>query len=122
MTHVVENTVGVNAGLGVEDNEWISITNYVFVNLTERSDVALRLDWFDDDDGQRVKVNGAGEGNYFAATLGLNFMPSSFVRIRPEVRWDWFTGAGLPFDSRDGGLMGTATNQFTSGLDCVITF
>jgi len=52
----------------------------------------------------------------------LNWQPHPNLRIRPEVRWDWFDGQGRPFDSRDGGNTGTAKSQFTGGLDVVATF
>lgn len=121
-TYVLEHILGSNSGLGRKNNQWYSITNYLFWDLTERCSVGGRFEWFRDDDGARVDVNGAGRGSFYETTLGLNIRPHPNIRIRPEIRWDWFSGRGKPFDSRDGGKMGTAIDQFTGGLDVIMTF
>jgi len=121
-TYALEHTLGNNTGLGNRDNQWYSITNYLFYDINDCWSSGARIEWFRDDDGQRVDVNGAGPGSFYEATLGLNWQPHPNLRIRPEIRWDWFAGQGRPFDSRDGGTTGTATSQFTAGLDVVATF
>ena len=118
----VENTVGSNTGIGADNNQWYSLTGYLFVDLNNRSSAGARLEWFRDEDGKRVDVNGAGPGSYYEATFGLNWYPCANLTFRPEVRWDWFDGQGLPFDSRDGGMTGTDKSQFTAGLDVVAVF
>ncbi len=120
--YVLEHTLGSNTGLGQRNNQWYSVTNYLMYDICDRWSVGGRLEWFRDEDGQRVDVNGAGPGSFYEATLGLNWEPNANVRVRPEVRWDWFAGQGLPFDSRDGGMTGTSANQFTGSLDVVVTF
>lgn len=122
VAYALENTFGSNTGLGPNNNQWYSFTNYLFVDLNDQWTVGGRMEWFRDEDGQRVNVNGAGAGSYYEATLGLNWKPCPNLRIRPEVRWDWFSGQGKPYDSRDGGKTGTATNQFTVGLNSVLVF
>jgi len=122
VAYALENTFGDNTGLGPNNNQWYSFTHYLFVDLNDQWSVGGRMDWFRDADGQRVNVNGAGAGSYYESTLGLNWKPCSNLRIRPEVRWDWFSGRGKPYDSRDGGKTGTATSQFTFGLDAVLVF
>ena len=106
----------------MDNNQWCSLTGYLFVDLAEQWSVGGRLEWFLDDDGARVNVNGAGRGSYYAATVGTNWRPCSNLTIRPEVRWDWFDGQGRPFDSRNGGMSGTAVHQFTAGIDFVAVF
>lgn len=118
----IENTLGSNTGIGPENNQWYSLTGYLFIDLTDHWSAGSRLEWFRDEDGKRVGVNGAGPGSYYEATIGLNWYPCSNLTIRPEVRWDWFDGQGRPFDSRDGGMNGTGVNQFTGGLDLVLVF
>ena len=121
-TYVLENTLGSNTGIGDQSNQWYSVTNYLTYELDECWDVGVRLDWFRDDDGQRVAVNGAGPGSYYETTVGLNWWPHPNITVRPELRWDWFHGQGRPFASRNGGVSGTSVSQFTAGLDCVLTF
>lgn len=119
---VLENTLGNNAGLGPDNNRWYSLTNYLFYEFNDRWSLGGRCDWFLDEDGARIGVNGAGAGDYYAATLGLNWQPRRAICVRPEVRWDWFSGDGRPFDSRDGGQSGTDVHQFTTSLDVILSF
>ena len=118
----VENTFGSNTGIGADSNQCHSLTGYLFVDLNDDWSTGARLEWFRDDDGKRVDVNGTGPGSYYEATLGLNWYPCPNLTIRPELRWDWFDGQGRPFDSRNGGMSGTDTQQFTAGLDFVVVF
>ncbi|MEM1070795.1 MAG: outer membrane beta-barrel protein [Planctomycetota bacterium] len=118
----IENTLGNNTGLGTDDNQWYSLTTYLFFDINDSWAVGSRFEWFRDDDGKRVNVNGAGAGSYYDATLGVNWYPNANLAIRPEVRWDWFDGQGRPFDSRNGGMSGTEVHQFTGGLDFVLIF
>jgi hypothetical protein len=69
-----------------------------------------------------VDAGDAGPGSFYEATLGLNWQPLGNIRVRPEVRWDWFVGQGRPYDSRDGGSTGTSVHQFTGGLDVLLIF
>jgi hypothetical protein len=81
------------------------------------------VEWFRDEDGTRVGLNRPANpnkrpfaGNFYSATLGLNYTPMRNLVIRPEVRYD-VQGAGFPaFDD------GTKKNQFTSGLDVILAF
>jgi Putative beta-barrel porin-2, OmpL-like. bbp2 len=121
-TWVFENTFGNNTGIGNRNNRWSSITNHLYYTVNESWDAGLRVEWFGDMDGRRVDVNGSGPGSYYEATLGLNWQPHPNLRVRPEIRYDWFSGQGRPFDSRDGGLSGMANQQFTFGFDVVLMF
>ena len=121
-TYVLENTLGSNTGIGNRNNRWYSITNYLFYEINDCWDAGLRIEWFRDEDGRRVNVNGSGPGSFYETTIGLNWIPHSNIRVRPELRWDWFTGRGRPFDSRNRGMSGTSVEQFTAGLDFVFTF
>lgn len=120
--YALENTFGTNTGLGNNNNQWYSLTNNLFYELSDHWAIGARLEWFCDEDGMRVDTNGSGPGSFYETTLGLNWTPISNLRIRPEVRWDWFSGQGKPFDSRNGGKSGTKTSQVTLGLDVVIIF
>jgi hypothetical protein len=121
-SYVLEHTLGSNTGIGASNNQWYSLTNNLFYDLNDCWSAGARIEWFRDEDGQRVDVNGPGPGSFYEATLGLNWEPHSNIRVRPELRWDWFTGRGRPFDSRDGGMTGTSVQQFTGGLDVLLIF
>jgi hypothetical protein len=56
-------------------------------------DVGARLEWFKDSDGYRVLGLRSGAGgvpaDYYAASLGANIKPTSYIILRPEVRFDY---------------------------------
>ena len=85
--------------------------------------VGARLEWFRDDDGQRVATTEGGlgnEGNYYEFTVGLNWKPHANLTIRPELRYDWYSGnydsGAQPFNN------GNSNDQFSGGFDCIFTF
>jgi hypothetical protein len=104
------------------DAEWYGLTNYVFYTLNDCWKLASRQEWFRDDDGTRVTgvrptnpITGASfVGDFYEITAGLNWTPTANLRVRPEVRWDWFEGAGLPYDD------GTKDDMFSAGVDAVL--
>jgi len=108
-------------GPGV-DAEWYGINQYMYYTINDRWKLGGRFEWFRDDDGVRVTgiradnpINGASfVGNFYEATLGLNWIPTNNLRVRPEVRWDWFDGTGLPYDDQ------TKDNQFVGAVDAIL--
>ncbi len=111
--------------------EFYSITQYVFYTINDCWAAGLRYDWFRDDDGTRLgglRFGGLPGGNPLplpsgnagavqAISLGVNYAPNANVRLRPEVRWDWFGGEGPPlFDDR------TRNSQFTVAADLIVKF
>ncbi|MGD9126531.1 MAG: outer membrane beta-barrel protein [Planctomycetia bacterium] len=127
---VVQHDYGQSTGgdlYGVRFAEWYSLSQYFFVTLNERWKVGARIECFRDQQG--VRVHGLGDGNlatgpypgdFWEVTLGLNWDPHSNVRIRPEVRWDWYSVNGRtvnrPFDG------GNSSKQFLLGVDAVVQF
>lgn len=129
LTYVIEHDLGIQEdGVGAvgaipaNDAEWYGINQYFLYQLNCCWSAGARVEWFRDDDGTRVTGIGNGnaiagqffEGDFWEITLGLNWKPNDNVTIRPEVRWDWFDGAGNPYDD------GTDTDQFTAAVDAVI--
>ena len=92
--------------------EWYGINNYAFYELNDCWEVGARIEWFRDKDGTRLPV----AGNYYEATAGLNWKPTANLRVRPEVRWDWYQGTGTPFDN------GTEKSLVTFGCDFILQF
>ena len=52
----------------------------------------------------------------YSLSLGVNWSPCRNLMFRPEVRWDWFDGIGLPFDD------GADDSQFLVGMDAIWRF
>jgi len=122
-TYVLQSDVVNQNGVVQQDGELYGINQYVFYKINCCWDAGLRVEWFRDDDGGRVR-NAAGNyfaGNFYEVTAGLNWKPRSNWIIRPEARWDWFDGiagigAGgpLPFNG------GTSARQFTLAVDAIM--
>lgn len=102
--------------------DWYGINQYLFYDINNRWDAGLRVEWFRDANGVRVTPNTAPgvppglAGNFYELTAGLNWKPHANVSVRPEARWDWHDGAGLPYDT------GNRNNQFLFGCDLICTF
>lgn len=103
--------------------EWYGLDQYLYYELNCNLKLGARFEWFRDDDGVRVGLNRPSNpnnppfvGSFYSFTLGANWTPMNNVMIRPEMRWDWFDGTGLPYDD------GRDDSQFTVGLDAIVRF
>ncbi len=132
--YVIQNNIGfLNRVAGEEDAEWYSIVQYLIYTINPCWSAGLRVEWFRDDDG--VRVAGLGnlptnrgwmgapgfEGSFTEVTIGLNWKPKPNILVRPEARWDSYSGstnlAGeFPYDG------GQSTDQFTFATDLVVMF
>lgn len=83
----------------VSDARWYGINQYFLYKLTDTCSLGLRYEWFRDKDGTRVRDDGVG-ADYFAVTLGLNWRPTDWMVVRPELRIDWVDTPGVfPYDA-----------------------
>jgi hypothetical protein len=95
-------------------NQWYGVNNYLFYAINDCWKVGTRLEWFRDDDG--VRTPAGVPGDYWGLTWGVNWRPTANTVIRPELRYDWYDGAGQPFDG------GNANDQLAGGFDVIVTF
>jgi hypothetical protein len=108
-----------------------SFTQYLFYSINDRWKAGLRYDMFVDDQatklgglrfgglpgGNPLPLPSGNAGTVQAITAGVNWTPNPNFRLRPELRWDWYGGSGLPlFDDR------TQNRQFTAAVDGIIQF
>ncbi|MDP1969632.1 MAG: porin, partial [Methylobacter sp.] len=90
--------------LGIEEKstsadsaKWYGINQYLTYDINDKLGAGVRLEWFRDEDGARVAAIGngntmpGGQNHYLAATAGLNYSPTSWLTLRPEVRYDHAT-------------------------------
>lgn len=90
--------------LGIEEKsttadaaKWYGINQYLTYDINDKLGAGVRLEWFRDEDGARVGAIGngntmpGGQNHYLAATVGLNYSPTSWLTLRPEVRYDHAT-------------------------------
>jgi hypothetical protein len=120
-----------NFDLAGHTADFYSVTQYLFYTINACWKAGLRYDMFVDDEGSRLgglRFGGVPGGNPLplpsgnagtvqAISAGLNYTYNANLRLRPEVRWDWYGGEGLPlFDDR------TQNRQFTAALDMILLF
>lgn len=107
----------------VDTSNWVSITNSWFIRCTETITTGLRFEWFRDNPqcGRIVysKVYDDTQCNVFDITLGVNWKPTYWCTIRPEVRWDWSDLSGPDYAPK---FFGDKNSQFTFGMDVLLTF
>jgi hypothetical protein len=69
----------------VGSGQWYSLFGIGLYHLSKTLDVNARLEWFDDNKGTRTGF----ATNYYEATLGLDYHPVKYLRVRPEIRGDF---------------------------------
>lgn len=128
LQYVLVNNYGQTWNQATESTAvWYGINQYLTCTLTTDLAAGLRFEWFRDLDGTRV--HGIRDGNtlplgvsgdFYAITFGLNYTPLDNLRLRPEVRWDFFDpigdGVPLPYDA------GQRDRQFLFAIDVLYTF
>ena len=102
---------------------WYGLDQYVFYTLSSRLKSAARFEWFRDQDGVRLGLNRPTNpnkppyiGDLYSLSSGLNWQATNSLIVRPEMRYDWFTGSGNPFNDN------ASKSQFVGGLDVIWTF
>lgn len=117
----------------VRSAEWYGYCAYLFYTVNPKLTLGMRAEWFRDDDGARTVFtnsdNGGARwnrpgyaGNFYEVTFGATWKPYQNLRIRPEIRFDWFDGVAidgsnsLPFNDQ------TDSFQTTFGIDLIWEF
>jgi len=103
---------------------WYGIDQYAYLRINDCWKGGTRLEWFRDDNGTRVGLtlptnpNRAPlPGNYYSATVGLNYSPMPNLIVRPEARWDLSSDTIIrPFNDR------ASQSQFMLGVDVIFKF
>lgn len=91
--------------VGGASKAW-SIANYLFYDINDCWRAGVRYEYYDDQN----LMNTGNDSQVNAVTAGLNWMPHTNLRIRPEVRFeDYGAGSGR----RD---------QTLFGIDAIMTF
>ena len=85
---------------------WFGVLNYLTYTLTSRLSGTMRLEFFDDEQGQRTGFPGL----YTALTAGVSFRPRKAIVFRPEVRYD-YNDDSRPFEGKHG--------LFTAAMDVI---
>ncbi|MDP2179832.1 porin [Methylicorpusculum sp.] len=100
---------------------WYGINQYLTYAVNDQVSTGLRFEWFRDEDGVRVgplfggNVAPSDANHYFALTAGVNYTPTSWLTLRPEVRYDW-VDQGRVFDDA------SEKDQVLISADAIIRF
>jgi hypothetical protein len=86
---------------------WLGVLNYLTYDFAPRLSGTVRVELFDDAQGQRTGF----EGLYTAVTAGLSFKPRKDVIFRPEIRYD-YNEHSRPFEDKHG--------LFTADADVIL--
>ncbi|MCW8885281.1 MAG: porin [Motiliproteus sp.] len=87
----VENPPGF---MITEDSQWYGVNLSLLWKYRQDLQLGIRGEWFKDDDGAYFLLP---EGEYRSWTANLSWFPQSWLRIRPEIRYDRYKGPGKPF-------------------------
>jgi len=82
---------------------WLGVLNYLTYDFAPRMSGTVRVEFFDDAQGQRTGF----EGLYTAVTAGLSFKPRRDVIFRPEIRYD-YNEHSRPYEDKHGLFTATA--------------
>jgi hypothetical protein len=88
---------------GIGTAHWFSSINYLTYTFTPRLSGTVRLEFFDDVQGQRTGFPGL----YTALTGGVNIRPRPSLIFRPELRYD-DNNESRPFEGKHGLFTATA--------------
>jgi len=130
-THLVlqhdHGFAGKVADGGLTDAEWYGVNSHLYYDINDEVTVGLRGEWFRDHNGVRVfspaRQNGSAfPASYYEVTAGVTWKPRPWLRLRPNVRYDWVGDTtGKPYDI-DSNFVGQKKDQFTFSTDVTVTF
>ena len=123
LTYILQHDLGSISGVGAGNHDWYGINQYIQYQINDCWAAGMRIEWFCDEDGLRVPTPVGGFGNagsYYEVTWGFNYKPRENVIIRPEIRYDWYHGSlGSGAQAFNAGA---DSEQFSGGLDFIVTF
>lgn len=105
--------------VGVKDTEWYGINTHLTYDIKDNLVAGIRGEWFRDQDGYRVfsparTAGGLVGSSYYAVTAGVTYKPTTWLNLRPNVRYDWADGS-RPFGNNK-------QDQFLFSTDFTVTF
>ena len=141
-TYMLEHTLGYEENASIYSltspqdlriGRWYSITQYLQWQLNDKWAVGFRGEWFRDEGHSRIlrwatnsAANTVRGNDYYGLTLGVNWRPTRFIMIRPEVRYDWsdvrVVNNSDPSISRGIYNNTTKGEQITFGIDATVRF
>lgn len=127
------------------DAEWYGINTHLYYDIKDDLSIGMRGEWFRDQNGIRVCSPGrvaaatnfhGGEAvsyaadflstcqpaSYYAFTVGMNYKPTKWLNLRPNVRYDWVDGTVAGTDQSYRPFGNNKMDQFLFSTDFTINF
>jgi hypothetical protein len=143
--HGFANNVISASGSGT-DAQWYGINTHLYYDIKDDLSIGMRGEWFRDQNGFRVcspgrvgaATNNQGysyalgsnqlnnstcnPASYYAFTVGMNYKPTKWLNLRPNVRYDWVDGS-IPGTNQSYRPFGNnKMDQFLFSTDFTINF
>ena len=104
-----------NPGPGYMERAY-DVYMYTGLHLNCKWDLTTRLEWYRDEDGGGYPGGfGVPRTSYYAPTVGLNYHPTKWAELRPEIRYDYATNPNF-------GANNNLKNQLTISADLLLKF
>jgi len=101
--------------LMTEDSAWYGVNGNFYTRIHDDVQLGLRAEWLRDAEGAHALLPA---GDYHGVTANLSWWPRKSLRLRPEVRYDWYEGEGRPFGGRVPAVFfGEERSQWVVSLD-----
>ncbi len=108
---------------GGEDASWYGVNLNWHHTINPNLVANTRAEFFNTDGVNVLLPYG---GDYKAVTANLSWTPLHNIRVRPEIRYDWYSGSATPFGAKSIAppplLAGTEDTQLTYSVDVTFFF
>jgi hypothetical protein len=109
-TQIIQSNDGWASNVaGIGTGSWYSLYTIGILQMSQTVNLNGRVEWFDDCQGTRTGIR----ANYFDATIGLDYHPKNWLRLRPEIRGDFADAPAFNNNHR---------SQLTVGLEALLSF
>lgn len=103
---------------------WYGNDQYLYYRFHQKAKAGLRFEWFRDEAGTRVGGSpfrgnpnlAPFAGSFYSVTGGVNYYAHPNITLRPEVRYDRFTGTRDPFND------GRSDHQVLAAINAYLQF
>jgi hypothetical protein len=98
-----------------EDSAWYGVNFNYYDRFLPDTQFAIRAEWLRDEKGAHALLPA---GDYHGLTANLSWWALPMLRVRPEIRYDWYDGDGSPYGGRVPAIFfGEEDQQWVFSLD-----
>ncbi len=98
-----------------QDSAWYGVNANYYHRFHPAAQFALRAEWLKDEEGAHALLPA---GDYHGITTNLSWWATPKLRLRQELRYDWYRGDGSPFGGRvQTVFFGEEDRQWVASVD-----